>query len=77
MKLFAGSAPERRLRWRRWLARAADVGFAVVLLATLALALAPFVSSLLHSDVRAAIRAEASAVLPAVDRAGTAFAGLR
>lgn len=49
---------ETRLRWRRWFERFADIGFAAVLLATLALALAPLAVNLLRSDVRAAIEVE-------------------
>ena len=49
---------ETRLRWRRRFERVADIGFAAVLLATLALALAPLAVNLLRSDVRAAIEVE-------------------
>jgi hypothetical protein len=55
---FAHTSLARRLRWRRRLARAADLAFALVLLATLALALAPLAANLLRSDVLAAIDAE-------------------
>ena len=55
---FPDTLLERRLRWRRRLARAADFGFALVLLATLALALAPLAANLLRSDVSAALDAE-------------------
>jgi hypothetical protein len=96
---------ERRMRWRLRLERVADIAFGAVLLATLALALAPLAVNLLRSDVRAAIEVEEEIwlaersvglstamltgrstaaidaaerdALPAVDRAGTAFAGLR
>ena len=97
---FGDTVLGRRLRRRRWIALCADVGFALVLFATLALALTPLTANLLRSDVHAAIETEdeigaiersiAAATsmlgdrlaredgrLPAVDRAGTAFADLR
>lgn len=49
---------ERRTRWRRWFERVADIGFAALLLATLALALAPLAVNVLRTDVRAAIEVE-------------------
>lgn len=66
---------ESRLRWRRWFERVADIGFAAVLLATLALALAPLAVNLLRSDVRAAIEVEEDLWL-AERAAGTATAML-
>ena len=58
MNAFTDTALQRRVRWRRWLARAADMVFAGALFATLALALAPLAVNLLRSDVRGAIHAE-------------------
>jgi hypothetical protein len=58
VNVYTDTALQRRLRWRRWLARAADLVFAGALFATLALALAPLAVNLLRSDVRGAIHAE-------------------
>jgi len=56
--VFGGTALERRLRRRRRIAFLADLGFALVLFATLALALTPLTANLLRNDVRAAIDSE-------------------
>jgi hypothetical protein len=52
---YGDTALERRLRRRRRIAFFADLGFALVLFATLALALTPLTATLLRDDVRAAI----------------------
>ena len=68
-RIYTGTPLQRRMRWRRWLERAADAGVAIVLFGALAVALAPIAVSVLRSDVRAAVQAEEAW---AADRAAAA-----
>jgi hypothetical protein len=58
LRIHTGTPLQRRMRWRRWLERAADAAVVIVLFGTLAVALAPIAVSVLRSDVRAAVQAE-------------------